>query len=114
MNKQQLFSALVGTALTLGGIGVTSAGNPTWRYDAESDTVTYAFSGPDHHSGGEADNPVNQQYGNQPRGYDTDTGAGIRTFTGPGHRIDGEAGNPVNRQSGIWPWNDPFLTDSWD
>jgi len=100
MNKQQLFSALVGTALTLGSISIASAGNPTWRYDEESDSIIYAFSGPDHRTGGEADNPVNQQYGNQSQRYDA--GAG------------GEAETPVNQQSGIWPWNDPIVIDSWD
>ena len=113
MNKQQLFSALVGTALTLGGISIASAGNPTWRYDEESDSIIYAFGGADHRTGGEADNPVNQQYGNQPRRYDADTGAVNRTFTRPEHHTDGEAENPMNQQSGIWPWNDPILTDSW-
>ena len=114
MNKQQLLSALVGMAITFGSIGIASAGNPTWRYDEESDTVTYAFFGPHHPTGGEADNPVNPQYGNQPGRYDADSGAGIRAFTGPLHRTDGQAENPVNGQSGIWPWNDPILTDSWD
>jgi hypothetical protein len=100
MNKQQLFSALIGTALTLGSISIASAGNPTWRYDEQSDSIIYAFSGSDHRTGGEADNSVNPQYGNQPQRHDA----------GPG----GEAETPMNQQSGIWPWNDPSLIDSWN
>jgi hypothetical protein len=107
MNKQQLFSALVGTTLALGTITIASAGNPTWRYDEESDSIIYA-------SGGESDDPVHPQYGNQPGQYDADTGAGIPAFSAPEHRTDGNVENPVSRQSGIWPWNDPVLTDSWD
>ena len=114
MNKQQLLSALVGMAITFGSISIASAGNPTWRYDEESDSIIYAVSGPDHRTHGKAENPVNPQYGNQPWRYDADTDAVIRAFTGPEHHTNGEAENPVNQQSGIWPWNDPILTDSWD
>jgi hypothetical protein len=114
MNKQQLLSSLVGTALTLGSISIASAGNPTWRYDEQSDSITYAFGGSDHRPGGEADKPVNQQYGNRPRGCDADTGSINRAITGSARHTDGEVENPVNRQSGIWPWNNPILTGSWD
>jgi hypothetical protein len=64
MNKQQLLNGLVGTVLTLGVITVASAGDPPWRYDADTDTITYAFSGPDHNYG-EGDYPVNLPYDNR-------------------------------------------------
>ena len=73
MNKQLLFSALIGTALALGSIGVASAGNPTWRYDEESDTVTYAFGGPEIRNSSVADNPGNPQANNMSWRYDEES-----------------------------------------
>jgi hypothetical protein len=69
MNKQQLLNGLVGTVLTLGIITVASAGNQSWQYDASTDTVSYAFSGPDNHTYGEADYSGNQQASNLPWYY---------------------------------------------
>lgn len=70
MNKQQLFSGLVGTLLTLGIISGAAADQLSWQYNASSDTVSYAFSGADKPVFGHGDYPATRQAGNQPWQYD--------------------------------------------
>jgi hypothetical protein len=89
MNKQQLLGGLVGTVLTLGVITVASAGDNSWQYNASTDTVSYAFSGPDNRGYGPADYPGNRQSGNSSWQYDASTDSISYAFSG---RDDGSAG----------------------
>lgn len=106
MNKQQLFSRLVGTVLTLGVITVASAGNQSWQYDGSSDTVSYAFSGPDNRSYGDADYPGNRQAGNQPWQYDAYTDTVGYAFNGPNSSSYGQSDDATKRiaMDGNLPW----------
>jgi hypothetical protein len=82
MNKQQLLGGLAGTVLTLGVITVASAGDQSWQYDAATDSVSYAFSGPGNRSYGAADYPGNRQAGNQSWQYDASTDTVSYAFSG--------------------------------
>lgn len=103
MNKQQLFSTLVGTVLTVGAITVASAGNPPWRYDADTDRIFYSFSGPDHKYG-EADYPSSPQAGDLPWRYDADTDRIFYSFSGPEIRNSDVTDNSGNPQARNLPW----------
>ena len=79
-SRQQLFSTLVGTVLTL-GISVASAGDPSWRYDADTDRTFYSFSGPEIRNSDVTDNadpkaPTLSWY------YDADSDRIFDTFGG--------------------------------
>jgi hypothetical protein len=109
MNKQLLLNGLVGSVLTLGVITVASAGDLPWRYDADTDTVIYSFSGVDHNYG-EADYPVKQQAGDLPWHYDAATDTVIYAFSRADNRTYREADYPV-KQAGDLPWRYDEATD---
>jgi hypothetical protein len=84
MNKQQLFSGLVGTFIALGLINTASAGHQSWRYDASSDTVSYTFTGSDNRNPGDREDPATRQAGVQSWRYDVSSDTII--YAGSGNR----------------------------
>jgi hypothetical protein len=106
MNKQQVFSGLIGTVLTLGVITVASAANQSWQYDGSSDTVSYAFSGPYNHNYGEADYPAKPQAGNQSWQYDETIDSVSYVFSGrdSGGFAQSDDGSSSIAMDGNLPW----------
>jgi hypothetical protein len=84
MNKQQLFSRLVGTIIALGFINTASARHQSWHYDASSDTVSYAFTGSDNRHPGDRVYPATRQAGVQSWQYDISSDTII--YAGGGNR----------------------------
>jgi hypothetical protein len=82
MNKQQGFSTLVGTVLTLGGITAAAADNLPWRYDEESDRVIFAVSEPAILHPAVADNDGSTQTTNLPWRYDEESDRVIFAVSG--------------------------------
>jgi len=84
MNKQQLFSGLVGTVIALGVINTASAEHQSWHYDASSDTVSYAITGSDNRNSGDREYPATRQAGVQSWQYDVSSDTII--YAGSGNR----------------------------
>jgi fatty-acid desaturase len=112
MNKQQLFSGLVGTVIALGFINTVSAGNQSWHYDASSDTVSYVFSGSDNHNSGDREYPATRQANVQSWQYDVSSDTVSYAFSGSDNHNSGDREYPATRQADVQSWQYDVSSDT--
>jgi len=89
MYKQQLISGLVGTVIALGLINVASAEHQSWHYDASSDTVRFAVSGPNSEDSGNREYSAPRE--NELQSWRYDVSSDTVLFAGDGNRESGSA-----------------------
>jgi len=89
MYKQPLIRGLVGTVIALGLINVAAAEHQSWHYDASSDTVRFAVSGPNSGDSGNREYPAPRENDLQSWRYDVYSDTVF--FAGGGNRESGRA-----------------------